>query len=178
MPTEEQLKELRRLEQELNLKPSLRIDQGDLLDKLTQPMQSTPIDQPVVMPILVLDFDGVLHSYTSGWKGADVIPDPPVPGAIDFLTKAFRHFRVIIVSSRCNQPGGCQAIRNWLAKWDFPALEVSEDGSKPAAFITIDDRAITFNGLWPNPEDLKNFKPWYQRNLNPNDNTSPNQARG
>jgi hypothetical protein len=31
-------------------------------------------------PILCLDFDGVLHSYTSGWKGAAVIPDPPVPG--------------------------------------------------------------------------------------------------
>jgi hypothetical protein len=25
-------------------------------------------------PILCLDFDGVLHSYSSGWKGADVIP--------------------------------------------------------------------------------------------------------
>lgn len=28
---------------------------------------------------VAVDVDGVLHSYTSGWKGADRLPDPPVP---------------------------------------------------------------------------------------------------
>ena len=36
-------------------------------------------------PILCIDFDGVLHSYSSGWKGARNIPDPPVTGAIEWL---------------------------------------------------------------------------------------------
>ena len=32
------------------------------------------------MKTVVFDFDGVVHSYTSGWQGEDTIPDPPVPG--------------------------------------------------------------------------------------------------
>jgi hypothetical protein len=36
-------------------------------------------------PILCLDFDGVIHSFKSGWKGAGKIPDPPVEGAIEWI---------------------------------------------------------------------------------------------
>jgi hypothetical protein len=123
-------------------------------------------------PILCLDFDGVIHSYTSGWKGADVVPDPPVPGAIDFLREAVKHFRVAIFSSRSCQPGGGKAMRTWLGghiiaaepdiimydpPW-FAAIEWPTE--KPAAMVTIDDRAITFDGTWPTIEALKSFKPW------------------
>lgn len=65
-------------------------------------------------PILCLDFDGVVHSYTSGWKGATRIPDPPVPGALEFIVGALGHFRVAIFSSRSHQWGGRRAMRRWL----------------------------------------------------------------
>lgn len=65
-------------------------------------------------PILCLDFDGVCHSYTSGWKGADVIPDPPVTGMWEFLLEANRHFEINIFSSRSGQEGGIVAMRNWF----------------------------------------------------------------
>jgi hypothetical protein len=57
-------------------------------------------------PALVLDFDGVIHSYTSGWKGADVIPDPPTPGAREAIRTLRETYRVVVNSSRCHQWGG------------------------------------------------------------------------
>jgi hypothetical protein len=33
---------------------------------------------------------------------------------------------------------------------------------KPAAFIGLDDRVLTFKGVWPSMEELRNFKPWYK----------------
>ena len=121
-------------------------------------------------PILCLDFDGVVHSYASGWKGADVVPDPPVEGAIAFMLGALHHFEVVIFSSRSNQPGGISAMKAWLREhagqcWhETPAGPGIEDVSfvteKPPALVTIDDRAITFTGTWPAIETLKGFKPW------------------
>lgn len=67
-------------------------------------------------PILCLDFDGVLHSYTSGWKGATVIPDPPVPGALEFVVGALERFSVAILSSRSHQWFGRLAMKRWLRK--------------------------------------------------------------
>jgi len=70
--------------------------------------------RPPGKPILVLDFDGVIHSYKSGWKGARVIPDPPVPGSLQFLAEALNHFDVQVFSSRSGQFGGIRAMKKWL----------------------------------------------------------------
>ena len=123
-------------------------------------------------PVLVLDFDGVVHSYTSGWEGADVVSDPPVPGAIEFIQTALQRLDVCIFSSRSGQDGGILAMRSWLwrhagrqipANVDHWTNEVRFPAEKPAAFLTIDDRAITFDGAWPDVDVLLDFKPWNKR---------------
>jgi hypothetical protein len=119
-------------------------------------------------PILCLDFDGVLHSYSSGWKGADVIPDPPVPGALAFLREAVKHFRVAIFSSRSNQPGGLLAMQQWLGDHTEDGITLAElewPLEKPPAFVTLDDRVICFTGEWPSMEALLAFKPWNKRDV-------------
>ncbi len=119
-------------------------------------------------PILCLDFDGVLHSYTSGWQGASIIPDKPVPGAVEFLKEATNEFEVHIFSSRSNQEGGIKAMQTWLeivVGETYGMLPVWLDliewpTEKPPAMVTLDDRAITFTGKWPTIETLLAFKPW------------------
>lgn len=49
---------------------------------------------------VVLDFDGVIHSYKSGWKGAAIIPDEPVPGIKEVIDELRESFKVVIVSTR------------------------------------------------------------------------------
>lgn len=120
------------------------------------------------MKILCLDFDGVLHSYISGWQGADVISDPPVKGAMEFLREAVEHFDVHIYSSRSNQRGGIKAMREWLYKWAPRHLPPPYDWldrlywptEKPPAFIGIDDRVLTFRGRFPSMHTLDTFRPW------------------
>lgn len=126
-------------------------------------------------PILCLDFDGVIHSYSSGWKGARNIPDPPVEGAMDFMQEALNAgWDVVIHSSRARHFGGIAAMRAWLRDWcpDGGWYEVMGSSQledvrftrwKPSAVVTIDDRALTFTGTWPSLASLKEFRPWNKK---------------
>lgn len=140
-------------------------------------------------PILLLDFDGVIHSYSSGWRGSRNIPDEPVPGALEFIDSAQKHFQVCIYSSRSRQFLGKRAMKRWLKTHlenyvlsknpEFIELDPLNDSyamyervvstilslikfptKKPAAFLTIDDRAICFDGNFRDPKELLKFKPW------------------
>lgn len=111
-------------------------------------------------PTVVFDFDGVIHSYTSGWKGPTEIPDPPVDGIKEAIADIrTAGYNVVVVSTRCGCPEGLQAIRLWLSANDIEVDSVTMQ--KPPAIVYIDDRAICFDG---NPsgllEQIKSFKPW------------------
>ncbi len=67
-------------------------------------------------PMITLDFDGVIHQYTSPWVSAEIIPDPPVEGAIEWLFKARVKYDLAILSARSKEPGGIQAMQRWLKR--------------------------------------------------------------
>ena len=142
--------------------------------------------------MIAVDFDGVLHSYSSGWKGADVIPDAPNPGAMGWLVGIclYSPYDVGIYSARTNSEHegyGAEAMLDWLHRetYDhmFLAVKYQDDEGfekmcddhasvmanitilhekPPQAFIFIDDRAFKFQGTFPSLTELEHFKPWYK----------------
>lgn len=115
-------------------------------------------------PILSLDFDGVCHSYESGWQGVDDIPDPPVEGLFEFLEEAKDEFNIAIYSSRSSDSDGIAAMAEWFAKhggdevldWIYFPTE------KPPASVGLDDRVLLFEGEWPDVGDLVDFESWVE----------------
>ena len=126
-------------------------------------------------PTIAVDFDGVIHSYTSGWKGAHVIPDPPVPGALEWLADCVCDHRVVIVSNRARTWRGRRAIRRWLRKWSAVYLPpmtgwsrvfdpVRVTATKVPAIAYLDDCAMRFEGEFPDIAALKEYAtPWTKR---------------
>jgi hypothetical protein len=122
-------------------------------------------------PILCIDFDGVIHSYDRGWKGGEIYGSV-VSGFFEWAEEASKRFTLVIYSSRSKTPEGIEAMIKWLLDQRAevqgasiplePTFQFEFAAEKPPAFLTIDDRAICFDGDWSklDPETLRAFKPW------------------
>lgn len=116
--------------------------------------------------LLSIGFDGVLHSYASGWQGATMIADLPTPGAIKFLRETSKSYDIAIFPSRSSHDGGVTAMTDWLQYHGLPpewiASHLTFPTDKPAAHVSIDDRAIQFVGRWPSLDEIGSFRPWHR----------------
>ena len=144
-------------------------------------------------PTVCIDFDGVVHSYHQGWRNG-VIYGTVVPGFWEWARKAHEAgLELVIYSSRSKDPTAREIMKAWLIqqwtacgahfwvaenftvgrpdplKFNYTtggdvAFELTIAHEKPAAWITIDDRAVRFDGDWKavelQPQVLKGFKPW------------------
>jgi hypothetical protein len=110
---------------------------------------------------VAVDFDGVLHSYTSPWVNAHTIPDRPVPGALLWLHSTLQKFDVVIYSTRCRTWRGRRAVRAWLRDRGLEDVRLSYE--KPAALVYIDARAWRFEGTFPTADQIHRAKPWNKR---------------
>lgn len=119
---------------------------------------------------IAVDFDGVIHRYDSPWVNAHTIPDPPVKGAIPWLWEMVQKFDVVIFSTRCKTWRGRWAVRKWLREHggylfhEAPGCRGIEDVklsfTKPPALIYLDDRAVRFEGIFPDADDIHALRPW------------------
>lgn len=106
-----------------------------------------------------VDFDGVLHSYTTPWIDATTIPDPPVPGAIDWLNAIGADYDIVIHTTRAASPGGADAVEAYLREHGC-RCEVRATAIKPPALIYVDDRGWRFRGRFPTTGQIRGIRPW------------------
>ena len=90
--------------------------------------------------VLAIDFDGVIHRYSRGWRDGSIY-DRPMVGSRMALTALRRKFEIIIFSHRAVHQG-TKKIREWLKIQKIPYDRVTTE--KPRARWYIDDRAIRF----------------------------------
>lgn len=111
---------------------------------------------------VAVDFDGVLHSYVTPWIDTATIPDPPVPGAIEWLNEIAKDFDVVIHTTRGDNLAGQVAVVEWLRKHGFGnGGEIKAvTNKKPMALVYIDDRAWRFVGRFPTAEEIHAARPW------------------
>jgi hypothetical protein len=106
---------------------------------------------------IAIDFDGVINSYTSGWTEGR-LPDPPNPGALDFIREMRRtNHEVVIFSSRAKNGRAVAQIKRWLESFGLEATHTQAiriTNRKPPAVIYLDDRAVRFTGTFPTAAEV------------------------
>ena len=89
------------------------------------------------MQTIILDFDGVIHGYDSGWQGIDVCNDPPVPGVKEAVEALRKIYRVVVYSTRCSEEAGIKAIEKYLDDHDI-VVDAVVDRKVPASALIAD----------------------------------------
>lgn len=120
------------------------------------------VPPPEWRPTAAIDFDGVLHHYTGDGATTPVaVDDPPVEGAIEWLTAMREIFDVVVFSSRGRDTGDVLTVQRWLeahGHGDIPVTAI-----KPIAHVYVDDRGWRFEGpgKFPDPQVLLSARPWW-----------------
>lgn len=110
---------------------------------------------------VAVDFDGVIHSYTTPWAGAHVCPDPPVPGAISWLNRMVTEFDLVILTTRGDQEGGNEAVLAYLREHGYTGPDLRVTSQKVPALVYVDDRAWRFTGdNFPTANEVHRAIPW------------------
>lgn len=110
--------------------------------------------------VIAVDFDGVIHGYSDGWKDGTIY-DAPVAGVQEALKLLQDKYKLVIFSTRNHdrtikgekQSNQVEEMRGYMEEHDIPFDEIYQGNGKPIAKLYIDDNAYRFEGDW-----AKSFK--------------------
>ncbi len=92
-----------------------------------------------------IDFDGVIHDYSEGYKDGSLYGDP-IKGAIDNIVKLHEAgHEIYILTARDKEQH--KKIESWIRKYlpnSHKEIPIVVSNIKPPAGVYVDDRAIHF----------------------------------
>jgi hypothetical protein len=92
---------------------------------------------------ICFDFDGVLHSFVTGWVADDIIPDAPLLGVKEALEWFSENgFLILVFSCRSATRSGRLAMKEWMHENDLPYDKICK--VKPTARFYVDDHGFNF----------------------------------
>lgn len=102
------------------------------------------------MRTIALDFDGVIHAYSEGWRDGSIYDDP-VPGALEALRILLTKYCVFIFTARnpaqvmawLSVHGFAVDSDNGSPTWNTPGVILVTNRKLPAS-IYVDDRGLRF----------------------------------
>ena len=117
---------------------------------------------------ICIDFDGVIHDYSSGWQGEDVFGQM-IPNA-DTGTSVLKQkgWTVIIFTTRKKT----DELEKWLKEHNITYDYLNENPGQPdgtsgkiMADVYLDDRGICFRGRWDSwlVREILDFEPWQEQ---------------
>ena len=115
--------------------------------------------------VILVDLDGTLNTYT-GEYDPDSIP-PPKPDTRQFLETASKKYTLVLYTARPTK-----LALDWLNTHNLTQY-FDTISTKPSAFVSVDDRCLTFKGNYDEIlKDLEKFTP-YWKNHQENTLTNP-----
>ncbi len=172
---------LEQLEEVLGVDPGRVEDEIDeKVRRLRTRLPPAPVREPRPWRTrIACDFDGVIHACEGPHQGSTIVPDAPVPGALDFIRRAhLKGIEILIHTARLAWDPSAyfheettieervEAIRKWFLEHGLEEVVLDESvrfhtgPGKPYAEIYLDDRAVEFRGHFPDLETLADFEPW------------------
>lgn len=121
---------------------------------------------------ICIDFDGVLHDYSEGFKGKDVFGDmlSNADKGTQLLKK--KGWTIIIYTTRPKTTKLEKWLKDHKIAYDYinenPNQPEDSKGGKLIADIYLDDRGMRFNGQWSEwlMEEIAGFQPWQEQERN------------
>lgn len=126
-------------------------------------LKSFPPGTSTGLPVVAIDFDGVIHDDYLGFHDGTIY-GPPIEGALEAIKLLSVRFKIVIFTAKAKPDRplvegktGEELLWDWFNKHKFTQYITEITSEKPRALIYIDDNAYNFTNWNKAASDLYDY---------------------